>query len=259
MCRPTPPLPPSCPPRVSLVGAGPGDPELLTLRALQRIRAAQVLLYDHLVSPAVLALVPATAERVCVGKRASRHTLPQDEINRLLVAYAQGGRRVVRLKGGDPLLFGRGGEEMQALQQAGIACEVVPGISAALGAAASCGIPLTHRDHAQGVHLVTGHRRAGEHDLGWARHSHDGETLVVYMGLTEAGRIAAALMAHGRHGSTPVAVVERATLPQQRVLRCTLDTLARSVAQQGVEAPALLIVGGVVEALVERREGVAAA
>ncbi|WP_083460643.1 uroporphyrinogen-III C-methyltransferase [Gulbenkiania mobilis] len=231
---------------VSLVGAGPGDPELLTLRALQRLQTADVVLYDHLVSPAIRALIPARTERICVGKRASRHTLPQEAINALIVSHARAGRRVVRLKGGDPFLFGRGGEEMEEVVAAGFDYEVVPGITAATGAAASTGIPLTHRDHAQGCLFVTGHRRQGEDRLAWTRHTGPEETLVVYMGLNEAPRIAADLIDAGRAPDTPVATVENATTPRERVVLATLATLAATLEQEAVASPALLIIGSVV-------------
>ncbi|WP_051460259.1 uroporphyrinogen-III C-methyltransferase [Pseudogulbenkiania sp. MAI-1] len=231
---------------VCLVGAGPGDPELLTVKGLARLQRAEVVLYDHLVDAAVIALVPPTAWRIDVGKEASRHTLPQDEINALLVREARQGRRVVRLKGGDPFLFGRGGEEIQALAAAGIRCEVIPGITAACGAAAMGLMPLTHRDYAQGVSLVTGHRREGEDELEWARHTGAEETVVVYMGLSEAERICAELMRHGRPGNTPAAVVERATTPQQRIVSADLATLPERIAAAGIRPPALLIIGDVV-------------
>ncbi len=231
---------------VSLVGAGPGDPDLLTLKALRRLAEADVVLYDLLVSPDILALANRQAELVCVGKRASRHTLPQAAIHELMVSHARQGRRVVRLKGGDPLLFGRGGEELTALAAEGIRCEVVPGISAALGAAASCGIPLTHRDCAQGVTLVTGHRREGELALDWTHRTDCSETVVVYMGLGEAAAIAGSLMEHGRLPGTPVAVVENATTPQQRVCCTTLAGLADTVQRQQIAPPALLLIGEVV-------------
>lgn len=231
---------------VCLVGAGPGDPELLTVKGLRRLQQADVVLYDHLVDPAVVALTSPTAWRIDVGKEASRHTLPQAEINTLLIRQARQGRRVVRLKGGDPFLFGRGGEEVQALAEAGIRCEVIPGITAACGAAARGLIPLTHRDYAQGVSFVTGHRRDGEDELDWARHTGAEETIVVYMGLAEAERICAELMRHGRPGSTPAAVIERATTPQQRIVSGDLATLPELIHAAGVRPPALLIIGEVV-------------
>ena len=233
-------------PAVSLVGAGPGDPELLTLRALRRIETADVVLYDLLVSQAILDLIPPRAERICVGKRASRHTLPQEDTNRLIVQKAQDGLRVVRLKGGDPFMFGRGGEEMQELARAGIACEVVPGITAAMGAAACTGIPLTHRDHTQMVSFVTGHRKQDSSTLDWVEHLDPASTLVVYMGLGESPRIVQDLMAHGFSGDTPLAVVASATLPQQQVGLATLATLEAMLAKSTLTSPALLIIGSVV-------------
>nr|WP_294864843.1 uroporphyrinogen-III C-methyltransferase [uncultured Pseudogulbenkiania sp.] len=231
---------------VCLIGAGPGDPELITVKGLARLQRAEVVLYDHLVDPAVLALASPSAWRIDVGKEASRHTLPQGEINALLIRQARQGRRVARLKGGDPFLFGRGGEEVQALAEAGIPCEVIPGITAACGAAARGLIPLTHRDHAQGVSFVTGHRRDGEDELEWTRHTGAEETLVIYMGLAEAARICAELIRHGRPGTTPAAVIERATTPQQRIVSADLATLPERIAAAGVRPPALLIIGEVV-------------
>ena len=233
-------------PLVSLVGAGPGDPDLLTVRALKRLRRADVVLYDFLVSDAILALAPAACERICVGKRASKHTLSQMQINQLIVAKARQGLRVVRLKGGDPFMFARGGEELQELARAGIAYEVVPGITAALGAAASTGIPLTHRDHAQMVSFVTGHRKQDSTSLDWVRHLSPHSTLVVYMGLGEAPRIARELMAHGHAADTPLAVVASATTPEQRVLVSTLASVQGDLQSAGLASPALLIVGSVV-------------
>lgn len=190
--------------QVALVGAGPGDAGLLTLRARARLRAAEVVLYDHLINPAILALA-AQARLCCVGKRAGAHSVGQRQIEQLLIDEARAGRRVVRLKGGDPLLFGRGGEEMQALAAAGLRYEVTPGVSAALGAAAMAHLPLTHRDHAQGCTLVTGHRRDDASELAWTAHTHPGATVVVYMGVRQAGAIAQALMQHGRAADTPAA------------------------------------------------------
>ena len=233
-------------PLVSLVGAGPGDPELLTLRALRRLREADVVLYDLLVSQEILDLIPERCECICVGKRANRHMLPQEATNRMIVAKARKGLRVVRLKGGDPFMFGRGGEEMQELAREGISCEVVPGITAAMGAASSTGIPLTHRDHAQMVSFVTGHRKKDCDDLEWVRHLNPASTLVVYMGLGEAPRIATELMAHGHSAGTPVAAVASATTPQQQVVTTTLGALAQTLASSGLVSPVLLIIGSVV-------------
>lgn len=233
-------------PLVSLVGAGPGDPELLTLRALRRLREADVVLYDLLVSQEILDLIPERCECICVGKRANRHMLPQEETNRMIVNKARMGLRVVRLKGGDPFMFGRGGEEMQELASEGIPCEVVPGVTAAMGAASSTGIPLTHRDHAQMVSFVTGHRKKDCDDLEWVRHLNPASTLVVYMGLGEAPRIAAELMAHGHAADTPVAAVASATTPQQEVLTTTLGALAEALQGSGLVSPVLLIIGSVV-------------
>ena len=230
--------------QVALVGAGPGDAGLLTLRARARLRAAEVVLYDHLINPAILALA-AQARLCCVGKRAGAHSVGQRQIEQLLIDEARAGRRVVRLKGGDPLLFGRGGEEIQALAAAGLRYEVTPGVSAALGAAAMAHLPLTHRDHAQGCTLVTGHRRDDASELAWTAHTHPGATVVVYMGVRQAGAIAQALMQHGRAADTPAAVIEAATTPRQRVIRTRLDQLGAAVAEHDAHTPALLVIGPV--------------
>lgn len=233
--------------RVTLVGAGPGDPELLTLKAIRALERAELLLYDHLVSDAVLALAPATAERIDVGKQAARHTLPQAAICDTLVRLAQSGRHVLRLKGGDGYIFGRGGEEAQALAAAGVDFTVIPGITAAQGAAAACGIPLTHRDHAGTLVLTTGHLRAGvDVELDWAALARPRQTLVIYMGVARLPLLCTGLLAHGLAAHTPAAVVENATLPGQRCIVATLDTLAATAEAAGVRAPALIIVGEVV-------------
>ena len=231
---------------VSLVGAGPGDPELLTLRALRVMQAASVVLYDHLVSPALVDLTRRDAERIYVGKEQDNHVLPQAEINALMVRLAREGRRVVRLKGGDPFIFGRGGEEIDALLEHGIAFEVVPGITAAAGAASYAGIPLTHRDYAQSCVFVTGHLKNGSAQLDWQALARPNQTVVVYMGLGGMAQICRGLVEHGMPGSMPAAVVEKATLPEQRVVEGTLLTLAEMVKAQQVGPPAILIVGEVV-------------
>ena len=229
---------------VSLVGAGPGDPELLTLRALRVMQSASVVLYDHLVSPQLVDLVRRDAERIYVGKEQDNHALPQGEINALMARLAREGKRVVRLKGGDPFIFGRGGEEIEALLEQGIAFEVVPGITAAVGAAAYAGIPLTHRDHAQACVFVTGHLRDGTAQLDWAALTRPRQTVVVYMGVGGLAQICRGLVEHGLPASMPAALVEKATLPQQRV---TEGTLASLPGQTGdARPPALLIVGEVV-------------
>ena len=231
---------------VHLVGAGPGDPELLTLKAARRLAEADVCVYDHLVGAGVLALVRADAERIYVGKERSNHALPQQEINALIVALARQGRRVVRLKGGDPFVFGRGGEEAQALAAAGVAFEIVPGVTAACGIAAATRIPLTHRDHAHALTFVTGHLRDGTMNLDWASLARPGRTVVVYMGLAGLPELARQLVAHGLPPSTPAAVVQDGTLPTQRVVRGTLPSLPNDVAAAGLAPPTLVIVGEVV-------------
>jgi uroporphyrin-III C-methyltransferase len=231
---------------VHLVGAGPGDPELLTLRAVRRIREADAAVIDHLVSDAVVTLLPPRCERIYAGKERANHTLSQDEINKLLVALAREGRRVVRLKGGDPYVFGRGGEEAEFLAEFGIDFEVVPGITAATGAAAYAGIPLTHRDCAASVTFVTGHRRNGRCDLDWPALARPGQTLVIYMGLATLAEIRDQLVAHGLPGAMPAAVVVQATTARQRVLVSTLAALPEAASASHLAAPALVIVGEVV-------------
>ena len=227
---------------VWLVGAGPGDPELLTLKALKALQRADVVVHDGLVTEAILDLAPATARRLSVAKRKSRHSYAQDEINRLLVAFAREGLTVVRLKGGDPFIFGRGGEELEACRAAGVVCHVVPGVTAALAAGASAGAPLTHRGAAQAVTFVTGHAAAGgAPDLDWASLARPNQTVVVYMGVSMAGPIAARLIEAGRAGSTPALIVEDASLPTEWRIVTTLAGLP--AAAQGVSGPALLMVG----------------
>jgi uroporphyrin-III C-methyltransferase/precorrin-2 dehydrogenase/sirohydrochlorin ferrochelatase len=231
---------------VYLVGAGPGSVDLLTLRAAALIGRADVLVHDRLVGDDVLALAPTSAERVYVGKARGRHTLPQLEINALLVRYALAGRDVVRLKGGDPFVFGRGGEEIEALRAHAIAFEVVPGVTAACGMAAYAGIPLTHRDHAHAVTLVAGHLKDGTMDLDWPALARPGQTIVVYMGLAGLPVLVRELVAHGLPPGTPAAVVQQACSPQQRVVAGTLQELPCLARSAQIEPPALVVVGDVV-------------
>jgi uroporphyrin-III C-methyltransferase/precorrin-2 dehydrogenase/sirohydrochlorin ferrochelatase len=231
---------------VFLVGAGPGDPELLTLRALKLIERADVVLYDNLVSEAVLALIPPAAERIYVGKRRANHALRQEEINELLVAQARAGKRVLRLKGGDPFMFGRGGEEIDSLSANGIPFEVVPGITAALGVAAFAGIPLTHRDYAQACLFVTGHLKDGSMDLDWTALARPRQTVVVYMGLLCLPILCAKLIENGQSPDLPAAVVQHGTAPTQRVVTGTLATLPDLAERAELHGPTLIIVGDVV-------------
>lgn len=232
------------PGKVWLVGAGPGDPDLLTLRAARLIMRARLIVHDGLVDPAILALARPEARLVSVAKRRSRHTMPQEEINALLVREALAGKEVVRLKGGDPFIFGRGGEEAEACQAAGVAVEVVPGISAAIGAAAAAQMPLTHRRSASVVSFVAGQCK-GLSEQNWAGLAGKGRTLVIYMGLATAEAIADKLIEDGLAPDMPVAVVENATRPQMRVLRASLAGLPDLVARAKVKSPAVIVIGEV--------------
>ncbi|MTI12345.1 siroheme synthase CysG [Sansalvadorimonas verongulae] len=231
---------------VYLVGGGPGDPDLLTFKALRLMQQADVVLYDRLVSDEVLNLCRRDADRIYVGKRRNRHTVPQGEINRLLAKLAKEGRRVLRLKGGDPFIFGRGGEEIETLMSEGIPFQVVPGITAASGCASYSGIPLTHRDHAQSVRFVTGHLKDGSIDLHWQDMASGNQTLVFYMGLLGLSVICQKLVDHGRDSDTPIALVQQGTMQKQKVWVGTLATMAEKIRNEEVKPPTLIIVGSVV-------------
>ena len=233
--------------RVYLVGAGPGDPELLTLRAVHLLQQTDVIVYDHLVSSAVLDFVSPTAERIYAGKRRNEHTMRQEQINALLVKLAIEGKQVVRLKGGDPFIFGRGGEELQALAAHGIAFEVVPGVTAASGVSSYAGIPLTHRDYAQTCLFVTGHLKDGSADLDWPSLVRANQTVVIYMGLGGLPEICRQMMAHGAAASLPIAVVQDGSIASQKVVTGTLADMPERVAQAGLKSPCLTIIGEVVK------------
>jgi uroporphyrin-III C-methyltransferase/precorrin-2 dehydrogenase/sirohydrochlorin ferrochelatase len=232
--------------QVAIVGAGPGDPDLLTLGALRLLQRADAVVYDKLVGPEIVGYARRDAERIYVGKSKANHTLSQDQINALLVRLAEDGKRVVRLKGGDPFVFGRGGEELDHLKHHGVAVEVVPGITAAVGCAGSLGIPLTLRGVSQAVTLVTGHGQDGEPDLDWAALARLDQTLAIYMGVSTAGQVARRLIEHGLAASTPVAVIENGTLPEEKTVTGTLAELENLVRTSEITGPALIIVGEVV-------------
>ena len=231
---------------VYLVGAGPGDPELLTLKALRLMQQADVVIYDRLVSQPIMDLCRRDAEKIYVGKARSNHAVPQEGINALLVKYASEGKRVCRLKGGDPFIFGRGGEEIQELFAAGIAFQVVPGITAASGCSAYAGIPLTHRDYAQSVRFLTGHLKEGSPELPWNELVYQNQTLVLYMGLVGLEKICEKLIAHGQRPDMPVALVSKGTTPEQKVVVGTLADIASKVSEYQIQAPTLTIIGDVV-------------
>jgi uroporphyrin-III C-methyltransferase/precorrin-2 dehydrogenase/sirohydrochlorin ferrochelatase len=231
---------------VHIVGAGPGDPELLTLKALRTLQDADLIVHDRLVDPRVLDMARRDADFLYVGKERSKHSVPQDQINDMLVAEARAGKRVVRLKGGDPFVFGRGGEELEALRTAGVEAHVVPGITAALGCAASAQVPLTHRNHAQAVTFVTGHAKTGGAlDLDWKALASANHTLAIYMGAANVGEVSARLIDAGRAAETPALIVENGTRADQRLIRSTLGELVADVAALGLKSPSLLIVGEV--------------
>ncbi|KQS48906.1 MULTISPECIES: uroporphyrinogen-III C-methyltransferase [unclassified Sphingomonas] len=232
--------------RVILVGAGPGDPGLLTVRAVEALKTADVVVHDGLIDPRVLDIAPPEAQRISVAKQRARHTLPQEAINALIIAHVKTGAIVIRLKGGDPFVFGRGGEEVEAVRAAGLPVEVIPGVSAALGCAAEAMLPLTHRDHSSAVSFVAGQCK-GLSEQNWAGLAGQGRTLVIYMGIASATDIADKLMTDGVAPDMPVAVLERGTLEGSRAIRTLLADLGAMVTREAVKSPAIIIVGEVVE------------
>ncbi|WP_299003527.1 uroporphyrinogen-III C-methyltransferase [uncultured Shewanella sp.] len=233
--------------KVWLVGAGPGDVELLTLKAYRILQSAEVVLYDALISKEIMSVLPETAEKIPVGKRAGKHSVPQDKINYILVEKGLTGKNVVRLKGGDPFIFGRGGEELQAIVKAGLDFEVIPGITAASGTSAYAGIPLTHRDYAQGVTFMTGHCQLKSQPIDWNSYANPKNTLVIYMGILNADLIKQGLINAGRNPQTPVAIVSKATTSEQRTFIGTLSELDRLATHSELVMPALMIIGEVVQ------------
>ena len=232
---------------VFLVGAGPGDPDLLTLKAVRLIQQADIVFYDRLVSPAILEYCNSKAEMHYVGKAKSDHSVPQNDINQLLADHAKKGKTVLRLKGGDPFIFGRGGEEIELLADQQVPFQVVPGITAASGCSSYAGIPLTHRDHAQSVRFVTGHLKDGTANLPWGELIHPQQTLVIYMGLTGVSHISKELIANGMSSDTPIALIEKGTLPEQKVYTSTLADIPNVIASNKISAPTLTIIGDVVK------------
>ena len=231
---------------VVLLGAGPGDPELLTIKGLRALEAAEAVVYDRLVNPRILALAAPACDKIYVGKRKDRHSLPQEQICELLVALARRGKKVVRLKGGDPFIFGRGGEELDALEAAGIPWQVIPGITASTGCAAATGIPLTHRDCAHALTFITAHRRQGELTFNWRLALQEDQTVVFYMGLSVVAEIAAGLLARGKSAATPIAVIANGSRADQQLLVSTLAGVADDLARVELPSPALIILGDVV-------------
>lgn len=232
--------------KVWLIGAGPGDPDLLTVKAARLIAQADALVYDHLVGEGIMDLARSDARLIYAGKEASKHTLPQGSINQLLVDLAREGLSVVRLKGGDPFIFGRGGEELEKLVASDIPFEVIPGVTAAAGCAAYSGFPLTHRDHAQALTFVTGHLKDGSVNLDWPALARPCHTIVFYMGIGAAAEICRQMISHGLPPTTPAAVVRNGTLPDQQTLLATLGTLPERINESEIKPPALIIVGSVV-------------
>ncbi|MGB6008389.1 uroporphyrinogen-III C-methyltransferase [Castellaniella sp.] len=247
MMNAAPPMPSGHAGHVWLVGAGPGDPDLITVKGVRALQAADVVIYDRLASAALLAHCRPDVVRISVGKRAGLHSVPQDGIHALLIAHARAGRNVVRLKGGDPFIFGRGGEEMIALRRQGIPVSIIPGVTAASGCAAATGIPLTHRDLAGGVSLIAAHRQEDARDLDWTALAADRQrTLVFYMGLSRAEHVGMELMLHGLSGTTPVALVACGTTSKQRAVRCLLADLGAVARRCDLVSPCLIVVGQVV-------------
>jgi uroporphyrin-III C-methyltransferase/precorrin-2 dehydrogenase/sirohydrochlorin ferrochelatase len=232
---------------VYLVGGGPGDPDLLTFRALRLMQQADVVLFDRLVAPAIVKLVRKDADRIYVGKKSDQHAMSQEEINKLLVKLAREGKRVLRLKGGDPFIFGRGGEEIESLAEEGVSFQVVPGITAAAGCAAYAGIPLTHRDHAQSCIFITGHMKDGKLDLNWDTLIQPGQTIAVYMGVGATTVICEELIRHGMNEKTPAAIIQQGTTSNQRIYVGTLKTLSTLVVEEDIKPPSMMIIGNVVK------------
>jgi uroporphyrin-III C-methyltransferase len=238
---------------VALVGAGPGDPDLLTIRALKFIQQAQITVYDRLVSEEILALLPEGCEKIYVGKKQAKHSVPQDKINELLAEQAKLGKKVLRLKGGDPFIFGRGGEEAQYLLENGVSCHVCPGITAASGCTTYAGIPLTHRGVAQGCSFITGHMQNDELlDLPWESLTSSVQTVVFYMGINTLAKITEQLIIHGRSPETPAALIYKGTQPEQAVYRGTINTLEDLVVKHNIKPPTLIVIGEVVNQLTEQ-------